>query len=229
MCKNIQAGVVMIWWSIICLSPTQCQCLHCFLFFGVSSAFLVPFQNQSSFWQVRKPKVTTASLQPKSTDGIKMHSQVLNVRASNRKRLQRYEERKKVKDPDSNWWRCRARRMTEGRLSQRGKNSKLFQIRCLVFLRKCFYQEKKPEVTWRQKKHHCIKRLKRKHCHEPFQFFSLNTDVSVFSDIPSICKCSSVGRSAMRRQKLLIIDAMHSLLTVTSALRVKIRPIHGSS
>lgn len=191
------------------------------LFFGASSAFLVSLQNQSSFWQVRKPKVTTASLQPKSTDGMKMHSRVLNVKASNGKRW-REEKKWKIQTTGRDRWRRPS-------LSKREK-LKALSNQMSGLSQEVLLSRKKPVVTRRQKKHHCVKNLKRKHCHEPFQFiFPHWTLTSVVSDIPSICKCSSVGRGAMRRQKLWIIDAMHSLLTVTSALRVKIRPIHGSS
>lgn len=198
----------MIWWSNICLSPTQCQ--HCFLEPALPFWCLCrtnPHSDRSENLKLQLPAYS--------------QSQQMACEGKQWKKMKR-EKKWKIQTTGRDRWRRPS-------LSKREK-LKALSNQMSGLSQEVLLSRKKPVVTRRQKKHHCVKNLKRKHCHEPFQFiFPHWTLTSVVSDIPSICKCSSVGRGAMRRQKLWIIDAMHSLLTVTSALRVKIRPIHGSS
>lgn len=66
-----------------------------------------------------------------------MHSRVLNVKASNGKRLQKDEERKKVKDPDS-----RARQMTEAVSLKEGKTQSSFKSDVWSFSGSAFIKKK---------------------------------------------------------------------------------------
>lgn len=212
----------MIWWSNICLSPTQCQCQHCFLEPALPFWYLCrtnPHSDRSENQKLQLPANSQSQqMALRCTAGSWMWRQAMEIDYKMMKR----EKKWKIQRAGRDRWR---RPSLSKREKLKGLSNQMSGLSQEVLL-----SRKKPVVTRRQKKHHCIKRLKRKHCHEPFQFiFPHWTLTSVVSDIPSICKCSSVGRGAMRRQKLWIIDAMHSLLTVTSALRIKIRPIHGSS
>lgn len=158
----------MIWWSNICLSPTQCQ--HCFLEPALPFWCLCRTNHHSDRSENLKLQLPAYS-----------QSQQMALRCTAgswmwRQAMEKDEERKKVKDPDN-----RARQMTEAVSLKEGKTQSSFKSDVWSFSGSAFIKKKTCSYT-KTEKASLHQEFKEKTLPRAISiyFSPLNTDVCCF-------------------------------------------------